>query len=457
MIRLAPCVLACALALSGAPAWAQAAAPSRVPVGLLELYRQALPNEARLRAAEAAYRSGQEQLPLARSQLFPQVALSASRSRNHLESTNPGLFGGTITTRDRYSGDSQSLSVRQPLYRPAQTAAVRVARHNVAAAQAQRDIEYPSFAARVGGTYLDVILAEGMVRYAGELVRSLRLQLDAAQKSMQAGSGTRTDVDEVLAQLDSALAQQVAAQQAQVSAAMQLEILLGVRGALLQPISLDQVDAVTPADLERDLAVWQERARAGSAELRMLREQVTAAREDISRAQAGHKPTVDVVLQRSKSDSENVTRPQSSFDQTSLAVQLNVPLYSGGYVSAQTRQAVAEAEKAEQLLQAAQVELDTRVQREFRTLVESTARHRALRQSVASARTAQDSAERSFSAGVRTRVDIALATQRWAEQQQLLLQAGYSTLVSRLRLELLSTGNQAEVEGALAALEKLLR
>lgn len=447
-------LIVCAAVLAGG-SWAQPAAPAPPDrIGLAELFRQARPHEARLQAADAAWRAGQEIVPLAKAQLRPQVALTAARLKNDLESTNPG-FLGPVTSQDRYFSENQTLTLRQPLYRPAQWAALKAARHGERAAQAQRDAEFPAFGAKVGGAYFDVALAEGQVRFAGELVRALELQLAAARRSFEAGAGTRTDIDEVQAQLDSALADQVEAVQFQASAAQQLQVLLGGQPARLEPVRLRTEALWGTADGE--LSAWQARARQASAEIRMLRAQADAAREDIAKAEAGHKPTLDLLVQRSRSGSENVTRIQSSFDNTSVGLQLNVPIYSGGAVSAQTRQAVAESEKANHVLQAAQDELDSRVRKEHRGVIESLARLRALEQAVASAGTALRSAERSFDAGVRSRVDIALAAQRLARQQRELLQARHTVMLSRLRLELLTAGDEGQVEAAMQWMEQALR
>ncbi|HYF20061.1 MAG TPA: TolC family outer membrane protein [Ramlibacter sp.] len=425
------------------------------PIGLADLYRQARPNEARLRAAEAAMRAGQEQLPIAQSQLRPQVNATAARLKNQLEATEPGLFG-PVTNRSQYFSENRTLSLRQPLYRPVQAAAVRAARHTVDAAVAQRDTEFAGFADRVASAWLDVQLADGQIRAAGELVRSLQLQLAAAQRALQAGTGTRTDVDEVQAQLDSAVADQVQARQFRVTALQQLEVFLAGKAVRPEPVGLERLDGLWP-EPERNVDLWLDRARSRNAELRMLQAQAEAAREDIARAEAGHKPTLDLVVQRSRSASENVTRIQSSYDNTSFGLQFNLPIYSGGGVSAQARQAVAEYEKASGQYDAARAELDNRVRREHRSIVEGLARMGALRQAVLSAQTALRSAERSFEAGVRTRVDIARAAQRLALQQRELLQAGVNTLLARVRLELLSAGSDAEAETALASLEQALR
>ena len=77
--------LAAALACAFAPAGA---------IDLSQAYRAAAEHDAQIRAARAQADSRREQLPQARSQLLPQVAINSSRSRNSLDSVQPVLGRG---------------------------------------------------------------------------------------------------------------------------------------------------------------------------------------------------------------------------------------------------------------------------------------------------------------------------------------------------------------------------
>jgi outer membrane protein TolC len=125
-------------------------------------------------------------------------------------------------------------------------------------------------------------------------------------------------------------------------------------------------------------------------------------------------------------------------------------------VSSQARQAAAEWEKTGFLLEATQQDLDGRVRKEFRSVVEGISRHKALQQALASSQTALQSAQRSFEAGVRTRVDIARAAQRVATVQRDLAQTTYGTVMARLRLSLLATGTEAESAQAIEWLDRVV-
>jgi len=163
-----------------------------------------------------------------------------------------------------------------------------------------------------------------------------------------------------------------------------------------------------------------------------------AARQEIEKAKAGHKPTLDVVAQWARTNSDSVTSVNSRYDNKTLGLQLSVPLYAGGYVNSTVRQAVAALERAQEMLEAARRDLGVRVHREFRGVTEGVLRIRALEQAVRSAEQAVQSNQRSFQAGFRTTLDVLNAEQQKITAQRDLAQARYLYLVSRLRLQALA-------------------
>ena len=146
------------------------------------------------------------------------------------------------------------------------------------------------------------------------------------------------------------------------------------------------------------------------------------------------KPTLDAVAQWSRSTSENVTNVNSRYTNNSLGLQLNIPLYGGGYVSSTIRQAVAEAARAEASLEAGRREVRVRTFREYRNVTENIPKIRAYEQAVRSADQLIVSNRKSFQAGNRTLVDILNAEQQRSVAVRDLAQARYVYLISRVRL-----------------------
>lgn len=437
-------VLACMALLAG-PASA---------MDLQDAYQAALLQDATTRAARAAVQAGEERIDQARAQLYPNVSLSAGYLRNNLDRTQPNFLGEEVTVNDRYPSKNTTLTVRQPLYRKAITLGIDQMQAQRDDAQAGLQKETQRLAVRVADAYASILFASDQLNFIDAQKAATTTQLDAARKQFAGGTGTRTDIDEAQARLDMALAQELEARQQQSYALRQLALLINapVDLAALRPLAVDRLAAWNPP--ANTLDDWLAHAEARSPELRQLQARLESARLDVEKARAGHLPTLDAVAQWSRSDSENATSPSTRYLNRTIGVQLNVPLYAGGYFNAATREALARQTQAEELLEAARRDLALRVTTEYRNVTEGRLRVRALEQAERSAEQLALSSRQSMRGGVRTLVDVFNADQKKAQTQRDLARARYEMLVAYVRLQAL-TGSD---EGAgIAAVNGLLR
>ena len=411
-------------------------APYAHALDLRQAYEAAYVNDAAIRASRAVAQGERELLPQAKAQHLPNVSLSASRNHNNLTSKTQNVLGQPVTSENQYYSGNQALTVRQPLYRPYLKALMRQAEAQVAGAEATLEREEQSLVTRVGEAYFDALLAEDQLGLVVVQKTTYTAQLDAARKRLAAGSGMRTDIDEAQAQLDMTVAQELEARQNMDYTRRRLEVLTGSPVGALAKLDVQRFVPTLP--LPENVEAWTERAEAASPELRALREQLDAAGEEIEKARAGHKPTLDAVAQWSRSNSDSVTSVNSRYDNKSIGLQLTVPLYSGGYVSSTVRQAVAAQERVRQALEATRRDLGVRIHREFRGMTEGVLRILALEQAVKSAEQAVVSNRKSFEAGSSTTLDVLNAEQQKTIALRDLAQARYVYLVSRMRLQALA-------------------
>ncbi len=113
-------------------------------------------------------------------------------------------------------------------------------------------------------------------------------------------------------------------------------------------------------------------------EIRSLKSRVEATRLEVAKASAGHYPTLDLVAQISNGQSDSVTNPFAAYYNCSIGVQLSLPIYSGGYVTSTERQAAAQLQNAQAVLDGAVLDLSLRVEREYRNVTEGAAKIQAL-------------------------------------------------------------------------------
>ena len=427
------------LAAAALPAWS---------MDLRQAYEAAYLNDATIRASRAGAEASRERLPQAQAQRLPNVNFSATRNYNDLLSKTKDFRGEPVRAENTYYSDNQVLSVRQPLYRPYLNALVRQARAQTEEADASLERDEQTLVTRVGELYFEALLAQDQLLLIAAQKKTYGTQLEAARRGLAAGSGTRTDIDEAQARLDLALAQELEALQNVDFTRRRLETLTGQPLDTLAPLDVPRFRPSAP--VPDSVALWVQRAQEASPELQSLRAQLQAAQQEIDKARAGHKPTLDAVAQWSRSNSDSVTNVNSRYENKSIGLQLTVPLYAGGYVSSTVRQAVAASERIREALEAATRDLGVRVHQEFRGMTEGVLRVQALEQAVRSAEQAVLSNQKSYQAGARTTLDVLNAEQQKTVAQRDLAQARYRYLVARLRLQSLA-GEDRETSIALAS------
>jgi protease secretion system outer membrane protein len=412
-------------------------------MNLQQAYEAALRGDPTLRSAKASVDVASARVDVAKAQRLPSLTFSASRNFNDLARTQNNLLGQPSTTSETYYSQSQSLSLRQPIYRKALGIGVEQAEFGVREAQASMDKEMQNLAVRVVSAYMEVLLADDQLGLMKAQIESTTTQLKAAQRALAAGSGTRTDIDEAQARLDQALAYELEVKQQAQYARRQLEVLVDqpvTQLVTLEPARLGQV-----AGVSGDVALWVERAVANSPEVAALAARREAALLEVQRSDAAHYPTLDAVAQVVRSASENVTSPSSRYTNRIVGLQLSVPLYQGGGISATVRQAMADMTRIEEQLEALKRELGVRVHREHRTVTEGILRIRAFEQALASAEQLEKSTRRSFSAGSRTWVDVLNAEEKRQRAARDLAEARYIFLVAKVRLHALAGEEKGKI------------
>jgi outer membrane protein/protease secretion system outer membrane protein len=419
--------MACALSSAAIATWSQT-----VSMDFKQVYEAALAQDASIRASRASADAGREKLPQARAGLLPQISASASRNNNNLDSTSPNLLGNPVTTNDQYFSDSKTLQLRQPLVNMQRWLQFEQAKSMVAETEATLDRDLQNLVVRVAGAYFEFLMADEQLELVLAQKKMYTALVDAAKKGLAAGSGTRTDIDDAQARLDMASAQELEARQNQDQTRRQLEVLINQPVGFVAKLNVPALKLVGPQPA--NLGEWTLKAEKNSPEMKAMQARLDAARREVSKSQAGHLPTLDAIAQWSNSGSENITRINSRYENKSIGLQLNVPLYSGGYVNSTIRQAVAEQTRAEESLEALRRDLGVRVHKEYRGVSEGVMRVRALEQAVRSAQQMLMSTQMSLKAGSRTQLDVLNAQQQYTLALRDLAQARLIYLMSKVKL-----------------------
>lgn len=401
-------------------------------LNLMDAYLIASKHDATLMIARASSLSDQERVPQALAQLLPSISAGFTNNVNHLSSTAENFIGAEQTTDSKYLSKNITLTARQPLYRPYQVALLRQTRYQ------QEESEYilqqaeQNMAVRVTEAYFDALFAEDQLLLVLNQKITYARKVISARKSLIAGVGTRTDVDEAQAQLDIARANEIEARQNASFALRRLSSIIDRPIGQLATINVQLFKplAIEPDDVEK----WIALAEKNNFNLKSIKSRLDAVNIEVDKMKAGHKPSLDAQIQLTQSDSENVTSINSRYKNAVIGLQLNIPIYSGGSISSQVRQSLANADRTRGELEFARRDLELRVYKEYRGITESIAKISAFEVSLYSAEQLVKSRRKSHAAGFSTVIDIMNADQMRATVLRDLAQARYLYATSLVRL-----------------------
>ncbi len=156
------------------------------------------------------------------------------------------------------------------------------------------------------------------------------------------------------------------------------------------------------------------------------------------RQRAGHLPTLGLYASSRKTSSDSESSYNQDYDTDSIGLQISLPLFAGGGVSAATRKAAATYEQASYELDAQRSGVLNELRRQFNLCVSSVARVRAYDLAVDSAARLIEATKKSVAGGERVNLDVLDAEQQYHEARRDLAEARHGYLRAWLQLRFLA-------------------
>ena len=393
-----------------------------------------------LTGQRANLRAADENVPIARAQGLPNIALNGGYVENVFAPDGSVNSTSSLTNPARQTTGNAQLTV--PLFTGgAVRNSVRAAQTRVEAGRASlRGTESDLFTAVVGA-YEDVIRDEAIVSLNQQNVRVLDVNLQASRDRFQVGDLTRTDVAQSEARLALARAQ---LQSAQANLISSRENYIRVVGS--PPANLEAPPPLPRLPTSPEAAVAT--AISDNPALLAAQRQRDATAYDISVARASRSPRVNAVVGGnyynylgSFGAGTSVPVGQSGTSGT-VGLALTLPIFQGGRPAAQVRQAQALRSQAIENVTAAERQVIAQTRSAYAVYVSS-------QQVIASSETAVNANKLSLegvraenSVGTRTILDILNAEQELLNSQVTLVTARRDSYVAGFAL--LAAMGQAE-------------
>lgn len=408
---------------------------SALATDLIDVYKQALRYDPTYLAAYSTMLSNQETLPQSVAQLLPNIFGSANSFGNYVnviavQGFDPNLLApGEVSPLGvfRVNTNNYTLTAQQTLFNFTQWWQVKQGSWIFKQAAATFCAATQDLMVRVARTYLAVLEAQDTLTYTEAQKLANGRELDQTRERYKVGLDAITSVYNAQASYDSILAEEIAAKNNVANALESLRQLTGICydhvEALKIELPLVRPDPECPEK-------WVEVAGCQNKTVMAARYAAEAARANIKANFGGHLPVFTGVA----SYSHNKV-PFEEYNQGMIGVQVNVPLFQGGYVVSKVRQAQDDFSTRTAEMLSAYRQATTSTRQNFNNMISGLCKVQADRAAILSAQSSLDSTQESFKVGTRTIVDVLLAQQQLYNVRTNYAKDEYAYLLSALQLK----------------------
>ncbi|MFB5142529.1 outer membrane channel protein TolC [Vibrio diabolicus] len=395
---------------------------------LAEIYDLAKQNDPQLLSVAAQRDQAFEAITSSRSALLPQINLTAGYNLTRGDTEYDSNLVNDV------SNDANALtagvSFSQALYNRASWISLDTAEKSARQADATYAATQQALILRVSQAYFEVLRAQDNLVFVRAEKAAVGRQLEQTKQRFEVGLSAITDVHDAQAQYDQVLADEVLAENALTNSYESLREITGQEHKDLNILDTRRFTA-SPSTMPAESLI--DEAKTKNLTLLSSRILQDIARDNISLASSGHLPTLSLDGGYNYGDTSHSSRDNTT-DNFNIGVNLAVPLYTGGNVTSQTKQAEYAYVAASEDLEAQYRSVVKDVRAQNNNINASIGALRAYEQAVISARSALEATEAGFDVGTRTIVDVLDATRRLYDANKNLSNARYDYILSVLQL-----------------------
>ena len=342
---------------------------------LIQLYQDAAFSDPVLNAARFNYQASKELYWQGLSLLLPQANATPGGTRYYQHGVGSTAVNTTTPGNSRvFDQKNYTVTLTQPVFNLGALEAFKQGDLNTKIADMRFYLAQQDLIIRVSQAYFDALTSQDNVELYRNKKGLIKQQLDAAQAKFDAGLATIVDINTAQAALDLANSQEIAAQADLVVKRGALEQLVGHPVGLLRPLVKDtKIDGVLkdPRSKSKDakgnsiansvnpqlppgqtLEDWVNQAESANFNVLANQLSVSLAESTYRASQALNYPSLNLVgtagYNTSNGTPNSYTPANTNVYNNTIALQMNIPLVSGGFNSAVIRQnaALVDAAKA---------------------------------------------------------------------------------------------------------------
>jgi outer membrane protein len=259
--------------------------------------------------------------------------------------------------------------------------------------------------------------------------------LASAKRNFEVGTSTITDSREAQARFDLVVAQELAAENDLRVKTIALSQLVGNPTATPKPLAIPSIlPDVLPADPEQ----WVRQSEGNHPSIKQLEVALEVAKLETQKAEAGHKPTLDLTGSYTALNYSNGTTTTANVDsrsnQAAVGLSFTFPLFAGFSTQNKIRETLALEDKARTDLEAARRTIAQGTRTAFFGVQSGLGQVKALEAAEASSQSALDATKLGYQVGVRINIDVLNSQSLLFDTKAKLAKARYDVLLGSLKL-----------------------
>ena len=451
-----------------------AAAPSNVSSGnaantnqsqmadLINLYQEAAFSDPVLNAARFNYQASKELYWQGLSLLLPQANATPGGTRYYQHGVGSTSVSTTSPGNSRvFDQKSYTVTLTQPVFNMAALEAFKQGDLNTKIADMRFYLAQQDLIIRVSQAYFDALTSQDSVELYRNKKGLIKQQLEIAQAKFDAGLATIVDVNTAQAAFDLANSQEIAAQADLVVKRGVLEQLAGRPVGALRPLTKEaKIDGVLkdPRSKSKDakgnpiadsvnpqlppgqtLDDWIKQAEAANFNVLAGQLSVSLAESTYRASQALNYPSLNLVgtsgFNTSNGTPTSYTPANTNVYNNTVALQMTIPLVSGGFNSSVIRQNAALVDQAKSNYDNARRTAAQNTRVAFTGFYGGLASVKAFEAAERSSTSALESSKLGFQVGTLINLDVLIALDTVITTRSQLQQARYSTILNAIKLK----------------------
>ena len=422
-IRLSSWLTTLSLALCGI----LAAQPAHA-YDLWQAYQDAQHNDPTYLASAAQSDVLNAQKSQVRAAVLPTVTLSGG-----VYNTRKQFWGNVTSVNSHKKPATLTVGLSQPIFALDKITALKQVNVQSTIVELKIAQAKQALITRVVQAYFSAWLAEHNARVADSVAKAAERQLEMAKKNFEVGNTTVIDTEEAATVWHNAQASLINAHTAWDNAKNALELLVG--HPITEPLSGIRAPLKLKMPVPGTANSWVDEAKLSNYDVQIAQLNYRFNILDTQRIGQKRLPQVNVVAKQTWGNTDFRRDTDEKSAVTTVGLELSVPIFDGGLISGQVREAQAQENISFQTLRATQQSVAQTTRTAYNQAVSGLATLNALESARGAAQKSADANMLGYQLGMRINIDVLNAQNTYAQSQYNLAQAQYNTILGNVNLK----------------------